>query len=32
MISEMCDTENWSNDAENKALPSGISDILKSIK
>ncbi len=33
MISEgSCDTEPWSNDAENSALISGINNILKCIK
>ncbi len=32
MISEgSCDTEDWSNDAENPALITGINDILKYI-
>ncbi len=32
MISEeSCDTEYWSNDAENSALITGINDILKYI-
>ncbi len=32
MISEgSCDTEDWSNDAENSALTSGINYILKCI-
>jgi len=33
MISEgSCDTEDWSNDAENSALITGINYILKCIK
>ncbi len=33
MISEgSCDTEDWSNDAENSALITEINDILKYIK
>ncbi len=33
MISEgSCDTEDWSNDAENSALITGINSILKYIK
>jgi len=33
MISEgSCDTEDWSNDAENSALITGINGILKYIK
>ncbi len=33
MISEgSCDTEDWSNDAENLALPAGINYILKTYK
>ncbi len=33
MISEeSCDTEDWSNDAENSALPSEINHILKCIR